>query len=868
MTEVSRRSVLKAGALAAGALAVGVAAEAAGGVVLGTVRVGQLTGTTSGGWPNLVDAQGWPLLSDLGRVGVEGVDLGATTTHNGRSYFFFGDVLPTPGSPNKRDADLVAWADDATVLQHGGHAPNGYTFVLPSEERGNVNGQHQWRFCGGCSGLFYDGDTRTKGVCSRGGSHWPIGEHFILPNVEMGGGSGQGDWRFCGQCMSLFFNGYPSFKGACPAGGPHSAIGWTFILPYEPTGVPGQHGWRYCGWCAGVFWNGDVVKGVCPGAPGGGIVLRPVLGSNGAFDPIRSGAPIGQTLTFEVPSGAFSHNNKVYLFLNISPRRWSTVDRPGDPAFGVYLTSKTNPDQPGEFHKEFLFSPRLGACRYDANGAGPSVAHDTLGYTFVLPHGIQDGTPRQNTWRRCRKCDSMFAVTGPSRCHAGGAHEDNGTQYTLPYNVPADSQNQAKWCQCENCSTLFYTGDPSGTTGLCPAGGSHQSTGNELVLPFISMHEDGSNQEHWRYCGKCQSLFFDGYDDKGKCPAGGGHQAIGFDFVVPHDRGSVPDFRSGWAFCDRCSSMFRGGVCPAGGAHRKAGYDFCLPYGFPETRQWQGSWRGCRDCGVLFFDGYPAKGRCPVNAGGHRADGETYVLPHNPGWDNNNEGAWRFCPKCFGMVFAGRLNTFGTVAPVVVNNADHPGLPSNQGKGLVIVAHGFGDDPSWADGNGFRVAWLPLRDNQDPVLHELRYYKGNGQWTDDADDAVQILPPHKHYTSLSVSWIPQARRWIMLYSNAAPENKAGNAVVRIGTSPWDWSAEQELINSAQAYGKWMHQKDRDGILNIPPVMPEEDGWFYGLFLVDRYTQWDAANRILDIHYLLSPNRPYQVQLMRSRLRLD
>ena len=82
---------------------------------LWTVRVGQLIGTTSASWPDLVDPQHWPLLVDSGPWGMWGVDLGANTEHSdGRLYFFFGDTAEKPGLP--RNADLVAWTDDRDVL--------------------------------------------------------------------------------------------------------------------------------------------------------------------------------------------------------------------------------------------------------------------------------------------------------------------------------------------------------------------------------------------------------------------------------------------------------------------------------------------------------------------------------------------------------------------------------------------------------------------------------------------------------------------------------------------------------------------------------------------------------------------------------
>src|SRR5215475_290342 len=41
-------------------------------------------------------------------------------------------------------------------------------------------------------------------------------------------------------------------------------------------------------------------------------------------------------------------------------------------------------------------------------------------------------------------------------------------------------------------------------------------------------------QGDWRFCNKCNGIFYDGYPQKGRCPAGGGHVAQGFNFVLSH----------------------------------------------------------------------------------------------------------------------------------------------------------------------------------------------------------------------------------------------------------------------------------------------------------------------------------------------
>jgi hypothetical protein len=69
-----------------------------------------------------------------------------------------------------------------------------------------------------------------------------------------------------------------------------------------------------------------------------------VLNKNGIFDPFVGEAPIGLTLTDENPSGAFSFNNRVYVFSGFPDPFWkfpSDPRRAGDPGFGCFLLSKS-----------------------------------------------------------------------------------------------------------------------------------------------------------------------------------------------------------------------------------------------------------------------------------------------------------------------------------------------------------------------------------------------------------------------------------------------------------------------------------------------------------------------------------------------
>jgi hypothetical protein len=45
-----------------------------------------------------------------------------------------------------------------------------------------------------------------------------------------------------------------------------------------------------------------------------------------------------------------------------------------------------------------------------------------------------------------------------------------------------------------------------------------------------------AQQDNWRHCVKCRSLFWNGASDKGRCAAGGAHEgAHSWDFTLDAD---------------------------------------------------------------------------------------------------------------------------------------------------------------------------------------------------------------------------------------------------------------------------------------------------------------------------------------------
>ena len=155
--------------------------------------------------------------------------------------------------------------------------------------------------------------------------------------------------------------------------------------------------------------------------------------------------------------------------------------------------------------------------------------------------------------------------------------------------------------------------------------------GGALALGTVGAQAEDS-QTDWRFCQKCNAMFFDGAPDKGHCPAGGAHVAQGFIFQLPHDGPLTPTAQADWRFCNKCFDMFFDGFpnkgrCAAGGAHVAQGFNFHLPHDVPGPGQ--ASWRFCQKCNAMFYDGAPNKGSCPAG-GGHLAQGYNFVLPFTP----------------------------------------------------------------------------------------------------------------------------------------------------------------------------------------------------------------------------------------------
>lgn len=155
----------------------------------------------------------------------------------------------------------------------------------------------------------------------------------------------------------------------------------------------------------------------------------------------------------------------------------------------------------------------------------------------------------QEGWRWCHKCEGLFFASDQTQgsCPAdlkqhdasesgayvtvmnaetapAGGGESSPSGVVLPF-----SAQQGGWRHCIKCEGLFFA--QNATPGSCPAGEMHLAVPSHkvpIVEPahYAVVKDDGHSnlgQKDWRWCYKCQGLFFNGHTTQGVCPANGAH---------------------------------------------------------------------------------------------------------------------------------------------------------------------------------------------------------------------------------------------------------------------------------------------------------------------------------------------------------
>lgn len=192
---------------------------------------------------------------------------------------------------------------------------------------------------------------------------------------------------------------------------------------------------------------------------------------------------------------------------------------------------------------------------------GCTLAAVTAAMGRITPASAQ--TPDQRHWRFCTKCAALFFngfAIGPGgdparrgKCaRDGGLHAPAGFNFEPAFHpdldLPDTPTTQSRWRFCNKCFVMHFEGART-QDKKCAAGDPHVAQGFHFMLPVnrvggpVLVPATTTAQSFWRFCGKCTTLFFNGFNDKGACPRGGVHDAIGDTFVLPHDNSPLIELR-------------------------------------------------------------------------------------------------------------------------------------------------------------------------------------------------------------------------------------------------------------------------------------------------------------------------------------
>jgi hypothetical protein len=134
-------------------------------------------------------------------------------------------------------------------------------------------------------------------------------------------------------------------------------------------------------------------------------------------------------------------------------------------------------------------------------------------------------------WWWCNKCEGLFNNGSPTLtvCPKDKLPHDEATSgvYVIKFSAEGGA-GQDNWRWCVLCGGMHFYPGP-GRAGVCvgSAGAGHVVTGSGYYRLETTTNNDGpGGQDQWRWCNKCEGLWFAGHAT-GVCPAGGGHVSVG-----------------------------------------------------------------------------------------------------------------------------------------------------------------------------------------------------------------------------------------------------------------------------------------------------------------------------------------------------
>jgi lysophospholipase L1-like esterase len=219
----------------------------------------------------------------------------------------------------------------------------------------------------------------------------------------------------------------------------------------------------------------------------------------------------------------------------------------------------------------------------------------------------------------------------------------------------------------------------------------------------------------------------------------------------------------------------------------------------------------------------------------------------------------------FDIHFEVSRTRFIQVAPWVVANARHPGLPSTTGEGVVMIGRGA----AVGETDSLFLAWMPIQAGLLPSKAGLLFYagvdSGGLSWSHLESAAVPIAGRQlQGYSSVSLNWIDGPDRWVLTYTRGKSSkdpnparDRLGPIVARVARYLHEWSDEVPLFDPRH-----------DTAVTQANDWNDADSWAYGPFLLSRFHEWDLQSSTLTLRYLASTSVPYQVQMLSAQIAIE
>lgn len=208
---------------------------------------------------------------------------------------------------------------------------------------------------------------------------------------------------------------------------------------------------------------------------------------------------------------------------------------------------------------------------------GPGLAHDGTGSgSYALLNNVPTPTGHQNGWRWCKNCGVLWFYESGSKCPATGqAHSTDGSGDYVLHTSPEDWQRG--WRLCGKCGCLFRSENIAQSDCAGNAGGPH-TLAHKNQNYFLALNSpDAPGQSHWRWCDKCHVLWM-GLNSGSRCAgtiSGPHFSASSGDYTVIHQAETNGPGEKNWRWCHKCQALWFAGVtgakCPAGGSHSQTG---------------------------------------------------------------------------------------------------------------------------------------------------------------------------------------------------------------------------------------------------------------------------------------------------------